>query len=66
MGAVALLLTRSPLLLIVLIVGLFTLVRRWRDPVPGGDALPPRQRATIALAYAALVVALLVTLPLHD
>jgi len=65
-GAVALLLTRSPLLLIVLIVGLFTLVRRWRDPVPGGDALPPRQRATIALAYAALVVALLVTLPLHD
>ena len=65
-GAVAPLLTRSPLLLIVLIVGLFTLVRRWRDPVPGYDALPPRQRATIALAYVALVVALLVTLPLHD
>ena len=65
-GAVALLLTRSPLLLIVLIVGLFTLVRRWRDPVPGGDSLPPRQRATLALAYAALVVALLVTLPLRD
>src|SRR5439155_342565 len=35
-------------------------------PVPGYDALPPRQRATIALAYVALVVALLVTLPLHD
>jgi len=66
LGTVALLLTRSPLLLIVLVVGLFTLVRRWRDPVPGYDALPPRQRATIALAYGALVVALLVTLPLHD
>ncbi len=63
-GGGALLLTRSPLLLIVLIVGLFTLVRRWRDPVPGYDALPARQRAMIGLAYAALVVALLVTLPL--
>jgi Zn-dependent protease len=65
-GAVALLLTRSPLLLIVLIVGLVTLVRRWRDPVPGYDALPTRQRATLALAYGALVITLLVTLPLHD
>ena len=65
-GVVALVLTRSPLLLIVLIVGLVTLVRRWRDPVPGYDALPPRQRATIALAYTALVAALLVTLPLHE
>src|SRR3989442_11986957 len=37
-GAVALLLTRSPLLLIVLVVGLFTLVRRWRDPVQIGRA----------------------------
>ena len=63
-GGGALLLTWSPLLLIVLIVGLFTLVRRWRDPVPGYDALPARQRAMIGLAYAALVVALLVTLPL--
>jgi Zn-dependent protease len=65
-GAVALVLTRSPLLLIVLILGLVTLVRRWRDPVPGYDALPGRQRLTIGLAYAALVVALLVTLPIHD
>jgi Zn-dependent protease len=65
-GVVALVLTRSPLLLIVLMVGLVTLVRRWRDPVPGYDALSARQRATIALAYAGLVAALLVTLPLHD
>ena len=65
-GAVALVLTRSPLLLIVLILGLVTLVRRWRDPVPGYDALPARQRVTIGLVYAALVAALLVTLPLHD
>ena len=64
LGTGALLLTRSPLLLVVLIVGFFTLVRRWRDPVPGYDALSSRQRATIALTYAALVIALLATLPL--
>jgi Zn-dependent protease len=65
-GLVTLLLTRSPLLLIVLVVGLFTLVRRWRDPVPGYELLPRRQRTLIGLAYAALVVALVATLPLPD
>jgi Zn-dependent protease len=62
-GLVALWITRSPLLLIVLLVGLWTLARRWRDPVPGYDTLPDGQRRIIALAYAALVIALLVTLP---
>src|SRR3989442_591658 len=63
-GVGALLVTGSPVLLLVLVVGLWTLVRRWRDPVPGGDALPRRQRALIALAYAALVVGLVATLSL--
>ncbi len=63
-GVVALLLTHSPLLLIVLVLGLFTLVRRWRDPVPGYDLLPRRQRTLIGLVYAALVVALVASLPL--
>lgn len=61
-GIVALLVTRSPLLLIVLVVGLWSLVKRWRTPVAGYDALPPRQRALIALAYAALVTGLVATL----
>lgn len=65
-GAVALLVTGSPLLLVVLVAGLWTLVRRWRHPVPGYDALSPRQRALIALTYAALVMALVATLPLGD
>ncbi len=63
-GLGALLVTRSPLLLIVLVVGLFTLARRWRDPVPGYDALPKQQRALIGLAYAALVIGLVATLSL--
>ena len=61
-GIVAVLVTRSPLLLIVLVVGLWSLVKRWRTPVAGYDALPPRQRALIALAYAALVTGLVATL----
>ena len=61
-GVIALLLTRSPLLLIVLVVGLWTLVQRWRNPVPGYDALPSRQRALIASAYAGLVAGLVATL----
>lgn len=61
-GIVALLATQSPLLLIVLVVGLFSLVQRWRNPVPGYDALAPRQRRLIAVSYAALVLTLVATL----
>ncbi|MGH7345830.1 MAG: site-2 protease family protein [Candidatus Rokuibacteriota bacterium] len=61
-GLVALLVTQSALLLIVLVVGLFSLVRRWRNPVSGYDALAPRQRRLIALSYAALVIGLAATL----
>ena len=61
-GIGALLATRSPLLLIVLLVGLWSLVQRWRHPAPGYDALTPRQRGLIALAYAALILALVATL----
>jgi len=61
-GIGALLATRSPLLLIVLLVGLWSLVQRWRHPAPGYDALSPRQRGLIALAYAALILALVATL----
>src|SRR5439155_1698649 len=61
-GIVGLLVTRSPLLLIVLLVGLWSLVQRWRNPVAGYDSLPPRQRTAIALWYAALVIGLVATL----
>ena len=61
-GVVALLLTRSPLLLIVLLIGLWTLVQRWRHPTPGYDALTGRQRRLIAFGYGGLVLALVATL----
>jgi Zn-dependent protease len=64
LGFVALVLTRSPLLLIVLVVGLFTLAQRWRHPVPGYDAIPRAQRLAMGLGYAVLVVALCLTLPI--
>lgn len=62
-GVAAVLLTRSPILFLVLLVGLWTLWQRWRSPVPGYDRLEPRQRWGMALAYAGLIAALLATLP---
>jgi len=61
-GILALLVTRSPLLLIVLLVGLWSLVKRWRHPEPGYEALTPRQRGLIALAYAVLILGLVATM----
>ena len=62
-GVVALVLTRSPLLLVVLAAGLFTLWRRWNHPVPGYHDIPPRSRLAVGVAYAVLVLALAFTLP---
>ena len=64
LGVVALVVTRSPILLLVLIVGLFTLWQRWKHPVPGYHDIPRAQRLAIGLGYAALVIALAVTLPI--
>ena len=64
LGVVALVVTRSPILLLVLIVGLFTLWQRWKHPVPGYHDIPRAQRLLIGLGYAALVIALAVTLPI--
>jgi Zn-dependent protease len=63
-GIGALLLTRSPLLLIVLLIGLFTMWQRWRHPVPGYHDIPRSKRLLVGLGYAALVIALAVTLPI--
>ena len=62
-GIAALVATRSPILLIVLLVGLWTLWKRWRDPVPGYYDLTPAQRWGMAAIYAGLVVAILMTMP---
>jgi len=62
LGVLAVVVTRSPLLLIVLIAGLFTLRQRWRHPVPGYHDIAPGSRLGMGVAYAALVVALALTL----
>jgi Zn-dependent protease len=64
LGVVALVVTRAPMLLLVLLVGLFTLWQRWRHPVPGYDAIPVDKRLTVGLGYVALVLALALTLPI--
>jgi len=62
LGLIALVLTRSPILLVVLVVGLFTLWRRWQHPVPGYHAIPRSKRLVIGLLYGILVIALVLTL----
>jgi Zn-dependent protease len=62
-GVLALALTRSPLLLVVLVAGLFTLWRRWNHPVPGYHDIPAPSRLAVGVAYAVLVAALASTLP---
>ncbi|MGH7742661.1 MAG: site-2 protease family protein, partial [Candidatus Eiseniibacteriota bacterium] len=64
LGAVALWYTRSPILLLVMVIGLITLIQRWRHPIPGYYDVPAGKRIAIALGYAALIAALLATLPL--
>jgi Zn-dependent protease len=64
LGLVAVLLTRSPLLVLVLLAGLVTVWRRWHHPVPGYHDIPAGSRLAVGIAYAALVVALALTLPL--
>jgi Zn-dependent protease len=64
LGIVALVATRSPLLLLVLVVGLFTLWQRWRHPVPGYHDIPRSKRLAVGLGYGALVLALILTLPI--
>jgi len=61
LGVLALIVTRSPILLLVLVVGLFTLRQRWRNPVPGYDQVPNSKRLAMGLAFAGLGVALAVT-----
>jgi Zn-dependent protease len=63
-GLLALLLTRSPLLLVVMVAGLFTVWQRWRHPVPGYHDIPRGSRLAAGIAYATLVVALALTLPI--
>ena len=64
LGLVAVVVTGSPVLMLMMVVGLFTLRERWRNPVPGYDAIGRSERLTMAGLYLGLVVALVVTLPL--
>ncbi len=61
-GVAVTIVTRSPILILVMLVGLVTLWQRTRNPVPGYDQVPAAQRLAMGLWYAALVVGLALTL----
>ncbi len=62
LGVAAMVLMKSAILLIVLVVGLFTLWQRWNHPIPGYHDVPAGKRLAMGLMYAGLVVALVLTL----
>ena len=66
LGIVATVITRSPILVLVLLVGLITLWQRLRNPVPGYDHVPRGQRLAMGLAYLALVIGLASTLQVGE
>ena len=61
-GIAVTIVTRSPILVLVMVVGLYTMWQSARHPVPGYHDVPGRQRLGMGLAYAALVIALALTL----
>jgi Zn-dependent protease len=64
LGLVAVWYVRSPILVVVLVLGLFSLIQRWKHPVPGYHDIPMGQRLAIGLVYVGLIAALIYTLPL--
>ena len=65
-GIAATILTRSPILILIMAVGLVTLWQRTRNPVPGYDHVPSRQRLGMGVGYAALVLGLAMTLQVGE
>jgi len=59
-GAVVLFLTRSPILFLILLLGLFTLGRTLRGPREGYFDIEPAKRLTMGVAYFGLLAALAV------
>jgi Zn-dependent protease len=66
LGVVALIATRSPILFLALLLGLWTMFQRWRHPVPGYDQITRGRRFAIAVGYFGLAAALIATLPLGE
>ena len=61
-GIAATVLTRSPILVLVMLVGLITLWQRSRHPIPGYHDVPRGQRLAMGAGYLALVIGLTLTL----
>ena len=62
LGLAATILTRSPMLVLIMLVGFITLWQRARHPVPGYHDVPQTQLVAMGVAYLVLVVALTLTL----
>jgi Zn-dependent protease len=57
-GVPVLLLTKSPILGLILLLGLFTIYRTWKSPVKGYYEISPTRRMLVATGYFGLLAAL--------
>jgi Zn-dependent protease len=64
LGIVAVWYVRSPILIVVLALGLFSLYQRWKHPIPGYHDISMGRRLAIGVAYVGLIALLIYTLPL--
>jgi Zn-dependent protease len=65
-GAVVFWKTSSPILFLILLLGLFSLPKLFRGPRPGYFDVPPRQRVAIGAAYFGLLAALATFMAVAD
>jgi len=65
-GLPVLLITGSPILGLILVLGLFTIWRTWKSPVAGYYSIPPLRRAAVAVGYFGLLVCLALGMSFTD
>jgi Zn-dependent protease len=65
-GVPVLLITGSPILGLILVLGLFTIYRTWKSPVAGYYQISPSRRVAVAAGYFGLLAALALGMSLAD
>ncbi len=65
-GVPVLLITGSPILGLILVLGLFTIWRTWTSPVAGYYEISPARRIAVATGYFGLLIALALGMSLAD
>jgi len=55
LGVLLLLVTKSGMILVILVLGFITAIQRLRHPIPGYDNIRPAQRVLMTVLYFGLI-----------